>query len=101
MANDDWKGLCLETCVYGKCTRAEIMELWEDMRALSSSITTPCVVGGNFNVLTFIEEYIGRSHPDVQAMEDFNTTIHDCYLLELPFSRRLFTWTGNRQGRQV
>lgn len=73
---------------------------WSDSRWVRWP-TLACFVGGNFNVISNLQEYSGRSEPDLVGMSEFNTELSQCALSELPVSGGIFTWTGIRRGGRV
>ncbi|KAL3513579.1 hypothetical protein ACH5RR_026296 [Cinchona calisaya] len=58
-------------------------------------------MGGDFNVISLVGEYIGRSILDSIAIVDFNSCMKDCRLLELPVSSNNIIWRGSRNSGQV
>ncbi|KAL3518991.1 hypothetical protein ACH5RR_021580 [Cinchona calisaya] len=50
--------------------------------------------GYDINVVIRLEEYIGHTTLDLRAILDFSSCIHDCRMLELPYSGNTFTWTA-------
>lgn len=90
------------TFVYGKCSRVERQSLWMDLRRFHSSASlSPWLIAGDFNVITDIDEYFSHSTPDLASISDFQACIHDCELLDLPFTGSSFTWTGIRSSGRV
>ncbi|XP_060177905.1 uncharacterized protein LOC132607846 [Lycium barbarum] len=47
------------TMVYAKCSEVERLQLWDNLYLLASNMTSPWLVGGDFNVLLNEEEKIG------------------------------------------
>lgn len=90
------------TFVYAKSTRLERLALWDELRSLAPSIGDhPWLIGGDFNTIASLEEYIGRAAQDQHSMDDFNDCMADCDLSELPISGGFFTWMGVRSGGRV
>lgn len=88
--------------IYGKCTRSARQDLWDSLSVISQSIgSQPWAIGGDFNVIASLEEYSGRSTPDVAAIEDFRQCIDACHLMDIPVTGGLYTWTGMRSTGRV
>ena len=83
----------LVTCVYAKCTRGERVPLWDLQRSLSST-SLPWIAGGDYNIISNGTEREGGSQPDHLAMNDFNSVIHDCNLLDPGFVGHLLLGLG-------
>ncbi|XP_071917025.1 uncharacterized protein [Coffea arabica] len=101
MAHDSWSSVGMATFVYAKCTRSEHRALWSNLVSITGTATWPWIVGGDFNVISSVLEYVGRAAQDLGAIADFNETIQGCSLTEVPFSGSFFTWTGVRAGTRV
>ena len=90
---------CLNTflisIVYAKCSRRERGDLWDSLRDVSPQ-DGPWVVGGDFNSISNSSEGEGGAPPDLNAMNDFNSCILDCNLLDIGFSGPLSP--GKDQG---
>ena len=65
------------TVVYAKCTLRERRDLWTGLTNCVISPNTPWCVGGDFNIVSSVNERIGGvgSPPDLNAMSDFNNCI--------------------------
>lgn len=83
----------LVTCIYAKCTRQERIPLWDLLRSYSS-ISSPWIVGGDFITISSSNEREGGAEPDHNSMNDFNSAIQDCSLLDPGFTGHPFTWHG-------
>lgn len=76
-------------------------ELWEYLCALDEGVWL-CFVGGDFNIIRCDEEKVGGLLSASRAKEDFNTCIHDCGLIELPFGGQKFSChNGRLEGRRI
>ncbi|KAL0906277.1 hypothetical protein M5K25_024757 [Dendrobium thyrsiflorum] len=53
----------------------------------------PWCIGGDFNIISNASERVGGNPPNSNAMEDFNSMIHDCNLHDIGFSGGAFTWS--------
>nr|XP_027103174.1 uncharacterized protein LOC113724473 [Coffea arabica] len=90
------------TFVYAKCTRQERHELWSTIQGISSTISRrPWLLGGDFNVISFLEEYLGSSPQDMGTIADFNSCLHSCLLKQARVVGSKYTWTGIRNGRRI
>ncbi|XP_070017110.1 uncharacterized protein LOC142172446 [Nicotiana tabacum] len=58
------------TLVYAKCNRIERIELWDSLYAMTSDMTAPWLVGGDFNVIWDEEEKFGGL--PVSLIENFS-----------------------------
>lgn len=88
----------LLSLVYAKCTRAERMELWEDLIRQSHS-TLPWLVGGDFDTILSLTKKRGGVNPDFRSMHDFRNCLVASNLSDLGFEGNHFTWCIGQQGR--
>ncbi|CAL9001623.1 unnamed protein product, partial [Prunus brigantina] len=58
----------------------------------------PWVVGGDFNEVLEINEYLGRRYRPMSQMRDFGMALEDCGLTSMKYKGYKFTWTNNRTG---
>lgn len=79
------------TLVYAKCTSKERKVLWDDLIRLSIR-SSPWCKGGDFNIISALEEREGGSRPDMRGMQDFNDCILDCGLHDVGYEGIPFTW---------
>lgn len=56
----------------------------------------PWIIGGGFNVTRFLGERYLREG-DLEAMEEFDSFIINCNLIEIKLNNRHFTWSNNRE----
>ncbi|XP_060210626.1 uncharacterized protein LOC132637573 [Lycium barbarum] len=84
------------TMVYAKCSEVERLQLWDNLYLLASNMTSPWLVGGDFNVLLNEEEKIGGQLVLPQEYEDFAFCLNSCELHEIPFKGSPFTWWNGR-----
>ncbi|XP_060211843.1 uncharacterized protein LOC132639414 [Lycium barbarum] len=84
------------TMVYAKCSELERMQLWDSLYLLASNMTSPWLVGGDFNVILNEEEKIGGLPVLPQEYEDFAFCLNSCELHEMPFKGSPFTWCNCR-----
>ncbi|XP_060216608.1 uncharacterized protein LOC132644074 [Lycium barbarum] len=84
------------TMVYAKCSEVERLQLWDSLYLLTSNMTSPWLVGGDFNVIMNEEEKIGGLPVLPQEYEDFAFCLNSCELHEMPFKGSPFTWWNGR-----
>ncbi|XP_060183051.1 uncharacterized protein LOC132613005 [Lycium barbarum] len=84
------------TMVYAKCSKVERLQLWDSLYLLTSNMTSPWLVGGDFNVIMNEEEKIGGLPVLPQEYEDFAFCLNSCELHEMPFKGSPFTWWNGR-----
>ncbi|CAB4283762.1 unnamed protein product [Prunus armeniaca] len=58
----------------------------------------PWVVGGYFNEVLELNEYLGRRYRPASQMRDFCVALEDCGLTSMKYKGYKFTWTNNRNG---
>lgn len=59
--------------IYLKCTRSERKVLWNNLCMISSSLSVPWILGGNFHVISNAMEKAGGNSFYMDALADFNT----------------------------
>ncbi|XP_059302067.1 uncharacterized protein LOC132053997 [Lycium ferocissimum] len=84
------------TLVYAKCDRIERIELWDSLYNLASDMTSPWLIGGDFNVITDEEEKYGGLPVSLNEVEDFRHCIQSCNLTNLGYKGSVFTWWNGR-----
>ncbi|VFQ70835.1 unnamed protein product [Cuscuta campestris] len=85
--------------VYGAHTILARKELWEELSTICPS-NKRWIVGGDFNAITSPHESKGTCPPNQLSMEDFNSCILHCKLINLDPIGSTFTWSSVRsQGR--
>jgi hypothetical protein len=84
--------------VYATCTRSGHLQLWDSLSAIFASINDVWMVGGDFNVISKISEYLGLSEPNLASMNYFHNFISTSGLRCPYFSKSKYTWarTGVR-----
>ncbi|VFQ80611.1 unnamed protein product [Cuscuta campestris] len=87
--------------VYGLHSRTARLPLWNSLRAHSSSHNLPWIVGGDFNCITSPNEHRGNAPPCYPSIEDFNSCILDCNLIQPHHDGPLYTWSGKRSNGMV
>uniref|UniRef100_A0A0V0I5C8 Putative ovule protein n=1 Tax=Solanum chacoense TaxID=4108 RepID=A0A0V0I5C8_SOLCH len=88
------------TLVYAKCNADQRQMLWEDLFQLATGMTSPWVVGGDFNVVLNTEEKIGGLPVSDADHEDFENCISSCNLNEIQFRGNPFTWWNGRANNE-
>ncbi|XP_060210576.1 uncharacterized protein LOC132637514 [Lycium barbarum] len=78
--------------VYAKCSEVERMQLWDSLYLLASNMTSPWLLGGDFNDILNEEVKIGGLLVLPQEYEDFAFCLNSCELHEMPFKGSPFTW---------
>ncbi|KAL3520338.1 hypothetical protein ACH5RR_018487 [Cinchona calisaya] len=58
-SHDDWVHSVKVTFVYTKCTQVEQQVLWADLISIAAGFSSPWVIGGDFNVIELVSEYLG------------------------------------------
>ncbi|XP_075079960.1 uncharacterized protein LOC107788444 [Nicotiana tabacum] len=84
------------TLGYAKCDRIERIELWDSLYAMTSDMTVPWLVGGDFNVIWDEEEKFGGLPVSLIEVDDFRHYINTCNLTDLGFKGSIFTWWNGR-----
>ncbi|KAG6469540.1 hypothetical protein ZIOFF_070469 [Zingiber officinale] len=89
------------TVVYAKCTRLERSVLWESLEELRPEGDRLWLVGGDFNVISSMEEHSAGVLARPGAMEDFNNFIMLAGLVDAGFVGDRYTWTNNRVWKRL
>ncbi|VFQ86944.1 unnamed protein product [Cuscuta campestris] len=87
--------------IYGKHTIEERKDLWGSIMAHSKKETQAWILGGDFNTITSLDHYKGKSSPNLQGIQEFDHCIMESGLISPPFSGNPFTWTGIRSLGRV
>ncbi|XP_016465580.1 uncharacterized protein LOC107788409 [Nicotiana tabacum] len=86
--------------VYAKCDRTERIELWDTLYAMTSDMTVPWLVGGEFNMIWDEEEKYGGFPVSLIEVYDFRHCINTCNLTDLGFKGSIFTWWNGRSEEE-
>ncbi|KAG6488350.1 hypothetical protein ZIOFF_049593 [Zingiber officinale] len=89
------------TVVYAKCTRLERSVLWGSLEELRPEGDKLWLVGGDFNVISSMEEHSAGVLARPGAMEDFNNFIMLAGLVDAGFVGDRYTWTNNRVWKRL
>ena len=81
------------TGVYGPTSNENRELLWEDLCAIRGLWGDPRCVGGDFNVIRFLEER-NRVDKISSSMRRFSQIINELELMDLPLQGGSFTWRG-------
>ncbi|XP_028800180.1 uncharacterized protein LOC114755464 [Neltuma alba] len=72
--------------------------LWNDLKVLSTDISEPWVVYGDFNDIADASERVGGRIASQNRIKWFNDRIIDCCLNDLNFKGPKFTWKGRKMA---
>ncbi|KAL3363180.1 hypothetical protein AABB24_012466 [Solanum stoloniferum] len=86
----------LVTVVYASCNAINREELWNSIQHISSHISLPWLVGGDFNVMLSPEEKLGGFPVYCQETEDFANCIATSSLYDLGYIGSTYTWWNGR-----
>ncbi|XP_058078548.1 uncharacterized protein LOC131226846 [Magnolia sinica] len=86
---------CLISSVYGPSIDSSRVEFWEELTSPRQSLSGPCCVVGDFNIIRYTEEHL-RSRKVSSAMRAFSDWIENQELVDLPLLGAKFTWTNGR-----
>ena len=78
--------------IYGLNSHLERVPLWNSIRHLASSIVSPWILLGDFNVVRYPSERLGGSCDWPARMEDLNDCCVEAGLEDLKFTGNLLTW---------
>lgn len=81
------------TFVYGKCSRAERIDLWNGIRSLQMQ-SMPWMLGGDFNAILCASEKKRGGLPSRRSMMEFHECLIDSGLQDAGFSGSPFTWNN-------
>ncbi|KAL6551287.1 hypothetical protein OROMI_021775 [Orobanche minor] len=79
------------TVVYGRNTKIERRDLWDDLLSVNQN-HSPWMVGGDFNIILHPEEKKGGADPIQSDMEEFNNSLMNCALTDGGFVGSPYTW---------
>ena len=89
------------SAIYANCTRVGRRPLWHAMEHISTNVSGPWLLAGDFNIISFADERSGGSHVNMGAMGDFNLAIFNCSLGDVEFDGPPFTWTYGRVWQRL
>lgn len=79
------------TLVYTKYDSTERIKLWDTLYALASGISSPWLVGGDFNVIWDEEEKFGGLQVSLNEVDDFRHCMNTCNLFDIGFKGSIYT----------
>ncbi|XP_048605708.1 uncharacterized protein LOC106424118 [Brassica napus] len=86
------------TFVYGDPVLERRDEVWERLTRFSTTRNGPWFMIGDFNeIICHNEKEGGRRRPDSSFLP-FKQMLHDCGMLEFPFTGDMLSWVGKRAG---
>ncbi|KAL6572341.1 hypothetical protein OROMI_013299 [Orobanche minor] len=83
--------LSIMIIVYGRNTKIQRRDLWDDLLSVSQN-QVPWMVGGDFNIILQLEEKKGGACPIQSDMEEFSDCLLNCNLSDVGFAGTPFTW---------
>jgi exonuclease III len=81
--------------IYGPCVSHLKEEFWNELSSLRNFCTGPWMLCGDFNALRNFEDSTGTS-TIVRELQDFNNTVRDLELIEIPIQSIRYTWSSMR-----
>ncbi|XP_042950383.1 uncharacterized protein LOC122282502 [Carya illinoinensis] len=88
---------CKISFVYAKCLCEQRRVLWDEL-ARESNSNDPWLVTGDFNIIANDGERRGGRPRSMVAMEEFNSWIHNCGLMELKYLGNCYSWCNGHVG---
>lgn len=89
------------SCVYAEPNHQLRVPLWEDLINISSSISGPWQVLGDFNSYLTCDDKKGGSNPNLRSMNLFWNCIQQCSLLDMEYVGDRFTWEKNMLKERI
>ena len=84
--------------MYGHLEERLKSETWRLLRHLRVRASLPWVCLGDFNEILCSEERNGRIPKLLQPIQDFQSTLLHCGLVDLGFQGYMYTWRNGRLG---
>ena len=84
--------------MYGHPKKRLKNETWRLLRHLRARASLPWVCIGDFNEILCLEERNGRIPRLLQLMQDFQSALLHCGLVDLGFQGYRYTWRNGRHG---
>ncbi|XP_077215844.1 uncharacterized protein LOC143850484 [Tasmannia lanceolata] len=92
----------LLTSVYGLNYGGARRSLWDDLEQIAGSVTSPWIVLGDFNATRFSEEKLGMASVYPSYMEEFNSCIANCSLVDMRSDGQSLSWNNrNSEDRKL
>lgn len=89
---------CLITVVYGHNTIEQRRALWSDIHNLAANITTPWLIGGDFNAVLYSQDRLMGNPITYAETQDFASCIQTLQLNELIWKGDYYTWSNKQDG---
>ena len=86
------------TGFYGRPKEHRKHESWKYLRHLHSRDSLPWICIGDYNEILSSDEKQGRISRSLWCMEEFRSALLYCCLIDLGFTRNIFTWRNGRTG---
>ena len=83
---------------YGKLEERICHETWDLLKHLKSRSLAPWLCIGDYNEIWALEEKEGGQPKPIRLMNNFRSTLLQCGLIDLGFTRNMFTWNNGRGG---
>lgn len=90
---------CMLINIYNPCCVTLRREIWNEIEDFKSLINIPCLIMGDFNEVTSLDER-GSSAGSQRGANDFSNFINSMDLIDIPPSNGKFSWfRGNSKSR--
>ncbi|XP_074278050.1 uncharacterized protein LOC141601654 [Silene latifolia] len=86
------------TFVYGQNAPRDRVGLWEELVALSRTLTQAWIVLGDFNVVIRLSDRVFPNPPSNHDIMEFNSCLAQCYLDDMHSMGSEFTWSNKQDG---
>ena len=86
--------------VYGPIMRSYREFFWEELGAIRRLWNDPWCIGGDFNMIRFLNERRRRGRVS-SSMRRFSKVINDLDLRDFPFQGGLYTWSGGLNNQTM
>ncbi|XP_077229955.1 uncharacterized protein LOC143862934 [Tasmannia lanceolata] len=83
------------SAIYAANDASERRQLWSSLVGLASAAQVPWIALGDFNITRFADERCGGAAPNTSDMNDFNSCIEDCSLLDLRSVGQTLSWNNS------
>ncbi|KAL3523265.1 hypothetical protein ACH5RR_016099 [Cinchona calisaya] len=102
ICNDSLPNFVSASFVYAKCNVEDWRELWDSLITFSKSCTfAPWFLGGDYNVIKEIAEYVGSYILYCIGINEFCDAFRSSALMYLPYSCSKFSLKSKRNGSHV
>lgn len=90
----DW----VATSIYAPPKRKERDAFWKAIVKMGKESFRPRLCIGDCNEIGSVSEKQGGAVCSINRIENFQSTISECTLMDLKFKGNAFTWTNNQVG---